>query len=207
MSTARFEVPGERTALPLTTLQGASGVTLLAASTTALSADDARSGEPAPVTARAPAVTLASSPAPAVTAPASPSTVSQAAAAVDAGSVDRNCPPRLALRFAPSDTRPSPAAMTALATMARWAVTHPDAVLMIEGHADAEGSDDANLRMSHSRARIVGWILTRDGVPAERLRKRAFGAWQPSGTDEAHDRRVIVRVDGACAGPLVEVEP
>ena len=97
--------------------------------------------------------------------------------------------------------------MTALATMARWAVTHPDAVLMIEGHADAEGSDDANLRMSHSRARIVGWILTRDGVPAERLRKRAFGAWQPSGTDEAHDRRVIVRVDGACAGPLVEVEP
>jgi outer membrane protein OmpA-like peptidoglycan-associated protein len=45
----------------------------------------------------------------------------------------------------------------------------------IEGHADAVGSDEYNLRLSKARAESVRTLLIRFGVPADNIKAEAFG--------------------------------
>jgi outer membrane protein OmpA-like peptidoglycan-associated protein len=64
----------------------------------------------------------------------------------------------------------------ALAKVARKWPQHPEwDRLVIEGHADRRGSDTFNLQLSRDRAAEVHGILVQLGVPAEKLRIRAFG--------------------------------
>ncbi len=118
------------------------------------------------------------------------------------------CAPRVSVRFDRSNPLPPDSAYTPLRTMAAWARTHAESTLVVEGHADGWGSDEANLRMSQARARAVAAVLLRAGVERGRVQTRAFGAWLPSDVDdEAHNRRVVVRVANVCGGDWVEVEP
>ena len=50
-----------------------------------------------------------------------------------------------------------------------------DGVVDIEGHADQQGTDAHNQALSHRRALAVKAWLIKQGVPAERLRVKAYG--------------------------------
>jgi outer membrane protein OmpA-like peptidoglycan-associated protein len=49
----------------------------------------------------------------------------------------------------------------------------------IEGHTDAEGTDERNQRLSDRRARAVADFLVQNGVSARRLSTIGYGATRP----------------------------
>lgn len=55
----------------------------------------------------------------------------------------------------------------------------PDFSIEIEGHTDAEGTDERNQRLSDRRARAVADFLVHNGVSAGRLSTRGYGATRP----------------------------
>jgi outer membrane protein OmpA-like peptidoglycan-associated protein len=72
------------------------------------------------------------------------------------------------------------------------------APVTISGHTDNVGSDAANQALSEQRARAVkDWLVSREGVSAERLTAKGFGKTQPladngSEAGRARNRRVDV---------------
>ena len=69
----------------------------------------------------------------------------------------------------------------------------------IEGHADARGESERNLRLSQLRAEAVAaYLNAQHGLPADRLRAVGRGSSEPLNTlrpDAPENRRVtIVRV-------------
>ena len=69
--------------------------------------------------------------------------------------------------------------------------------LTLEGHTDATGAADYNLRLSQRRAEAVVAYLVRRGVGSDRLRAAGFGEYRPLpayGPTDGRQRRVeIVR--------------
>ena len=72
----------------------------------------------------------------------------------------------------------------------------------IEGHTDAEGTDERNQRLSDRRAKAVADFLVREGVKADRLTTVGYGATRPiaendTETGRARNRRIefIVKVN------------
>jgi OmpA-OmpF porin, OOP family len=72
----------------------------------------------------------------------------------------------------------------------------------IEGHTDAEGTDERNQRLSDRRARAVAEFLAREGVKSDRMTAVGYGATRPiadNGTADgrARNRRIefVVRVN------------
>ena len=69
--------------------------------------------------------------------------------------------------------------------------------LTLEGHTDATGADDYNLRLSQRRAEAVVAYLMQRGVTADRLRPEGFGEYRPlagyAPTDDRQRRVEIVR--------------
>jgi outer membrane protein OmpA-like peptidoglycan-associated protein len=66
-----------------------------------------------------------------------------------------------------------------LADFAQTLEKYPDTNLVIEGHADATGPDDLNLRLSNQRADAVSSYLKSLGVKGNRLTERGYGESQP----------------------------
>lgn len=71
----------------------------------------------------------------------------------------------------------------------------------VEGHADARGDADTNLKLSQQRAEaVVGYLVARHGVLPERLQPHGKGAAEPLNKDRVdapENRRVtIVTVRG-----------
>ncbi len=69
----------------------------------------------------------------------------------------------------------------------------------IEGHTDAEGTDERNQRLSDRRARAVADFLTQNGVSARRLSTIGYGATRPvadnaTETGRAKNRRIEFNV-------------
>ncbi len=67
---------------------------------------------------------------------------------------------------------------------------------LIIGHTDASGSADRNLTLSERRAESVKAFLVQQGVDAERLQTKGYGARQlavPSSPEAAANRRVEVK--------------
>jgi len=80
-----------------------------------------------------------------------------------------------------------------VATAAQW----PEETIVLEGYADATGSDLVNLRLSRERAAGVRERLIRRGIDESRLVVQAFGEFRPNiSGDVDRDRRVVVRVAG-----------
>ncbi len=71
------------------------------------------------------------------------------------------------------------------------------AQVTLEGHTDATGPEDYNLRLSQRRAEAVVAYLVRRGVAAPRLQAAGFGEYRPlaafAPTDDRQRRVEIVR--------------
>ena len=75
----------------------------------------------------------------------------------------------------------------------------PEARYAIEGHTDAQGSDDVNRRLSRNRARAVLRALAVRGVPERRMTATGFGSSHPIASNDdpygrARNRRIELRV-------------
>jgi peptidoglycan-associated lipoprotein len=57
----------------------------------------------------------------------------------------------------------------ALSANARWALEHPDAVLVLEGHCDERGGEAFNLELGDRRARAVLAMLAGRGIDPAQL--------------------------------------
>ncbi len=92
--------------------------------------------------------------------------------------------------------------------MERILSAHPREVFVIEGHTDAVGSDDYNLRLSRQRAQAVKQALTTYYViPEENLRTIGYGERFlkiPTAEAEAENRRVSIGRATALIGELDE---
>jgi len=85
--------------------------------------------------------------------------------------------------------------------------------IIIEGHADTEGTDSSNMLMSLRRAQAVRRYLIDQGVPATRVRIRGFGSDWPVSARPATDqerqlnRRAEVLVITEMAAPITTQNP
>lgn len=88
-----------------------------------------------------------------------------------------------------------------LDTVARALKAYPDRVIVIEGHTDAQGSDETNRALSQRRADAVREYLESRGVPGEQIRSVGKGESEPIASNDtpegrANNRRVEIVVEG-----------
>lgn len=113
------------------------------------------------------------------------------------------CPPVL-FAFERAAVYPVAAARPTVDALGTWLVAHPKATVLVEGHADASGSEDANLSLSRMRANAISSRLVELGVARSRITVRGFGSYQPvEGVPEeaASNRRVVAYVKGTAECP------
>lgn len=77
-----------------------------------------------------------------------------------------------------------------------------DSSILIEGHTDADGSNEYNLELSRLRAEAVRSILVGGGVPTDRVQTQGYGETRPvasntSSTGKAQNRRVEIVLQGS----------
>lgn len=118
------------------------------------------------------------------------------AKAVSAAAAPAPCAP-LVVAFRHGWPGPPPATEAAARTLADFAVAHPAATFVVDGHADGTGNEITNFDLSRRRAASVGALLERAGVARTRLTIRGLGAYVPvEGEPEtaAANRRVVVSI-------------
>ncbi len=109
--------------------------------------------------------------------------------------------PRVYLVFFEVDSYElTPAARQALEQLPDRLIRNPQARVTIEGHTDAVGSADYNMRLGERRAGAVLAYLIGRGVAPARIQIQSYGAGAadalgPDQRASALLRRVVVRVD------------
>jgi outer membrane protein OmpA-like peptidoglycan-associated protein len=98
---------------------------------------------------------------------------------------------------AKSDLRP--AAQTNLQSLATVLNKYPDTNVLIEGHTDADGTEDYNLDLSKRRAQSVANYLSGLQVDATRVTTMGYGEAQPVASNESaegkqQNRRVEIAI-------------
>jgi OOP family OmpA-OmpF porin len=111
------------------------------------------------------------------------------------------------LTFGSGEATVAPAHRGLLEKVRQAADVFPRSQIVIEGHTDSYGSDEANLALSRRRAEAVSAYLSNElGVPALRLSAVGYGETQPIANNEtpqgrARNRRIDViiepQLDGA----------
>ena len=93
-----------------------------------------------------------------------------------------------------------------LDNVARVINAHPEiARVRVEGHTDARGNHDRNVRLSQARADAVVRYLVAHGVSASRIEARGYGPDRPrvpnarSREEHARNRRVEFHIEGAAS--------
>jgi outer membrane protein OmpA-like peptidoglycan-associated protein len=94
----------------------------------------------------------------------------------------------------------SASARQRLDTVANALAAYPDRDIVVEGHTDAQGNDEANRELSQRRADAVRTYLVGRGVPEARLRSVGRGESEPVATNDtaegrASNRRVQIVVE------------
>ena len=89
-----------------------------------------------------------------------------------------------------------------LESNARWLLAHPGTLVLIEGHADARGTNEYNLALAENRARVTREQLVARGVAASRITLVSYGEERPtcreaSETCWGHNRRAHFLVKSA----------
>ena len=79
-----------------------------------------------------------------------------------------------------------------------------DAHFLIEGHTDADGSNEYNLELSRLRAEAVRSVLVAGGVPPDQIETQGYGETRPiasnrSSNGKAQNRRVEIVLQGSAA--------
>lgn len=73
---------------------------------------------------------------------------------------------------------------------------YPDSYIMLEGHTDSQGGEDANLQLSKDRAKSVKSYLVKKGIAQDRIASTGHGEMKPIGSNEtAAGRTKNRRVD------------
>lgn len=73
----------------------------------------------------------------------------------------------------------SPEAMQVLAGQAQWLNANPSFAVIVEGHADEQGTREYNLALGARRATAVQNYLISQGVSAGRMRTISYGKERP----------------------------
>ena len=63
---------------------------------------------------------------------------------------------------------------------AKWLLDHPGTLILIEGHADARGTNEYNLALGENRARVTRDQLVARGVAASRITLVSYGEERPT---------------------------
>jgi len=82
-----------------------------------------------------------------------------------------------------------PAARDSIAKAAEVLVKYPDTYITVEGHTDSTGSAQYNQRLSELRANAVRDLLVKDGVPANRIDTKGYGASDPVANNSTPEGR------------------
>lgn len=101
--------------------------------------------------------------------------------------------------FAESSAELGARARVALEAQALWLARHPGVKLVVEGHADDPGGEEANRLLSEQRALAVRERLLKLGLSPDRVVSVGFGRAQPAAVCPqaacaAHNRRVVTQV-------------
>ena len=81
-----------------------------------------------------------------------------------------------------------------LAHVLRLIRENPDQRVLIEGHADSEGSADANLRLSEARARAIrDWLVAEGGLSVARFAIQGMGDIRPIADNRSEAGRALNR--------------
>ena len=81
--------------------------------------------------------------------------------------------------FAVDQSTLSPEARTILQGQAQWLQTNSDYAIIIEGHADEQGTREYNLALGARRAAAVQQFLASQGVPSGRMKTISYGKERP----------------------------
>ncbi|MEY4982742.1 MAG: peptidoglycan-associated lipoprotein Pal [Pseudomonadota bacterium] len=81
--------------------------------------------------------------------------------------------------FAVDQSTLSPEARMILQGQAQWLAANPSYAIIIEGHADEQGTREYNLALGARRASAVQDFLISQGVPATRMRTVSYGKERP----------------------------
>lgn len=198
---SRFVVPGEDVPPAVAAVLVAIGTMGAFGSAFALSDRGATSTPVPPSTGGFPSAATAPLTPASVAAPM-PSAIATATATAAPSSAERptpKCPP-LVVNFKSGMATPPPSSRAALASLGQWLKAHEDVVVFVDGHADATGTEDGNLRLSRQRATFVSSALEAAGVAKSRLNVRGFGSFWPvdeAPPDSSWNRRVVVSTKGA----------
>jgi OOP family OmpA-OmpF porin len=103
--------------------------------------------------------------------------------------------------FATGSATLSEEATALLDEAAALLIDNPSTSLIVEGHTDDQGGEEANLALSQARAQAVADYLVAAGVSADRLTAVGFGETRPvadNATPEgrAQNRRIDFVVEG-----------
>lgn len=111
------------------------------------------------------------------------------------------CPPQFELYFDTGSSQPMEASRGGeLTAIKAWLVANRNAMVLIEGHTDAKGDEEHNLRLSYERALAVFKLLAKMGVDERQLLIQAKGETDPATglhPFSSLNRRVVLRLGDA----------
>ncbi len=92
---------------------------------------------------------------------------------------------------------------TKLAEISKVLKNNPGLEILVEGHSDSWGTDEANLRVSYLRAQTAAHYLVDQGISGSRLQVTGLGAEHPlaSNDDEVEGRELNRRVEVTLIAP------
>jgi outer membrane protein OmpA-like peptidoglycan-associated protein len=78
--------------------------------------------------------------------------------------------------------------------LANFLIDHPSFKIIISGHTDSQGKEDANLRLSQARAdAIKAYLIYEFKIDAERITAHGYGSAKPIVEEASDDHRKLNR--------------
>ena len=104
------------------------------------------------------------------------------------------------VRFKFNSAKLDPQFQKVLDDIAQQLKQNPDAILVMEGHTDATGSDDYNIQLGQKRVHaVVRYLAVNQEVPINRISDLSFGKDKPIAPNKTKDgraqnRTVVIRI-------------